>query len=65
MTLSNPSDRSAFGEDETLYRSIKALIERSRTQVVAQINQTLVLTYWQNDYLHVDMAIATLWRSQL
>jgi predicted nuclease of restriction endonuclease-like (RecB) superfamily len=47
MTLSNQSDRSAFGDDEALYQSIKALIERSRMQVVVQVNQTLVLTYWQ------------------
>jgi predicted nuclease of restriction endonuclease-like (RecB) superfamily len=47
MTLSNQSDRSAFGDNEALYQSIKALIERSRMQVVAQVNQTLVLTYWQ------------------
>jgi predicted nuclease of restriction endonuclease-like (RecB) superfamily len=47
MTLSNPPDRSALGDDEALYQTIKALIERSRVQVVAQVNQTLVLTYWQ------------------
>jgi predicted nuclease of restriction endonuclease-like (RecB) superfamily len=44
MTLINPSNRYP---DEALYESIKLLIERSRMQVVAQVNQTLVLTYWQ------------------
>ncbi len=47
MTLVNPSDRSVAQEDDALYQSIKALIERSKTQVVAQVNQALVLTYWQ------------------
>jgi predicted nuclease of restriction endonuclease-like (RecB) superfamily len=45
MTLSNPSDPSAIG-DEALYQNIKALIERSKAQLVTQVNQTLVLTYW-------------------
>jgi DUF1016 N-terminal domain len=54
MTLSNPPDQSAFGDDEALYQSIKALIDRSRLQVVAQVNQTLVLTYW-----HVGKTIKT------
>jgi predicted nuclease of restriction endonuclease-like (RecB) superfamily len=47
MTLSNLPDRSVAQEDEALYQSIKALIERSKTQVIAQVNQALVLTYWQ------------------
>jgi predicted nuclease of restriction endonuclease-like (RecB) superfamily len=54
MTLINPPDQSAFGDDEALYQSIKALIDRSRTQLVAQVNQTLVLTYW-----HVGKTIKT------
>jgi predicted nuclease of restriction endonuclease-like (RecB) superfamily len=45
MTLSNPSDQSEIG-DEALYQNIKALIERSKAQLVTQVNQTLVLTYW-------------------
>jgi hypothetical protein len=47
MRLGNSSDEMALGDDEALYQSIKGLIERSRSQVVAQVNQTLVLTYWQ------------------
>jgi predicted nuclease of restriction endonuclease-like (RecB) superfamily len=47
MTLSNQSDQSVFGDDETLYQSIKTLIERSQMQIVTQVNQALVLTYWQ------------------
>ena len=56
------SDREEFGEgeavsivnqsddlllrDERLYEDVKALIERSKAQVVRQVNQALVLTYW-------------------
>lgn len=47
MRLGTSSDEMALGDDEALYQSIKGLIERSRSQVVAQVNQTLVLTYWQ------------------
>ena len=47
MRLGNSSDEMALGDDEALHQSIKGLIERSRSQVVAQVNQTLVLTYWQ------------------
>jgi predicted nuclease of restriction endonuclease-like (RecB) superfamily len=47
MTLVNPSDRSVVQEDDALYQIIKALIEQSKAQVVAQVNQALVLTYWQ------------------
>lgn len=47
MRLGNASDGMALGDDDALYQSIKGLIERSRSQVVAQVNQTLVLTYWQ------------------
>ncbi|WP_202950719.1 DUF1016 N-terminal domain-containing protein [Pseudanabaena sp. PCC 6802] len=47
MRSGNPSELVTFGDDEALYESIKVLIERSRSQVVAQVNQTLVLTYWQ------------------
>lgn len=47
MRLGNSSDGMALGDDEALYQSIKGLIERSRSQVVAQVNQTLVMTYWQ------------------
>jgi hypothetical protein len=32
---------------EIIYRDIKSLIEEARTHVVTQVNQTLVLTYWQ------------------
>lgn len=46
MRSGNPSELATFGDDEALYESIKVLIERSRSQVVAQVNQTLVLTYW-------------------
>lgn len=36
----------ALPTDE-LYQAIRTLIESSRTQVVIQVNQALVLTYWQ------------------
>jgi predicted nuclease of restriction endonuclease-like (RecB) superfamily len=32
---------------ETIYQDIRQLIEAAKGQVVSQINQTLVLTYWQ------------------
>lgn len=32
---------------ECIYRDIKSLIEAARTHVVTQVNQTLVLSYWQ------------------
>jgi hypothetical protein len=54
MVLNDPPDRSVAQDDEALYQSIKALIERSKAQVVAQVNQTLVLTYW-----HVGKTIKT------
>jgi predicted nuclease of restriction endonuclease-like (RecB) superfamily len=31
---------------DALYRDIRELVERARTQVVVQVNQALVLTYW-------------------
>jgi DUF1016 N-terminal domain len=33
-------------EDEQLYQQIKGLIEQAKAEVVAQVNQALVLTYW-------------------
>lgn len=47
MRSGDSSELPVFGDDDALYQSIKGLIERSRTQVVAQVNQTLVMTYWQ------------------
>jgi predicted nuclease of restriction endonuclease-like (RecB) superfamily len=35
-----------LAEDERLYQQIKHLIEQSKAQVVSQVNQALVLTYW-------------------
>ncbi|CAN5197976.1 PDDEXK nuclease domain-containing protein [soil metagenome] len=32
---------------DTLYDGIRQLVERARAQVLTQVNQTLVLTYWQ------------------
>ena len=46
-TVTLPS--SAAPDDvavETLYQGIKQLVEQARTQVVVQVNQALVLTYW-------------------
>ncbi|MFY9259758.1 MAG: DUF1016 N-terminal domain-containing protein [Gallionella sp.] len=32
---------------DTLYHEIRLCIEQAKNQVVAQVNQSLVLTYWQ------------------
>jgi hypothetical protein len=32
---------------DALYQGIKQLVERARSQVLTQVNQALVLTYWQ------------------
>lgn len=32
---------------EIIYQDIRQLIETAKIQVVSQVNQTLVLTYWQ------------------
>jgi predicted nuclease of restriction endonuclease-like (RecB) superfamily len=32
---------------DTLYEDIRQLVERARSQVLTQVNQALVLTYWQ------------------
>jgi predicted nuclease of restriction endonuclease-like (RecB) superfamily len=50
MTLIKQSDPS----DEQLYQQIKRLIEQARDQVVTQVNQALVLTYW-----HIGRLIKT------
>lgn len=42
----NQSNRLPSGDDK-LYQNIKGLIEWSKAEVVSQINQTLVLTYWR------------------
>jgi DUF1016 N-terminal domain len=53
MSLVNQPDRQP-AEDEQLYQQIKHLIEQSKAQVVSQINQALVLTYW-----HIGRIIKT------
>lgn len=45
MTRSQ-GDLSSIPE-ETLYQDIRRLIESARTHVATQVNQSLVLTYWQ------------------
>jgi predicted nuclease of restriction endonuclease-like (RecB) superfamily len=45
MSLINQPDRQPV-EDERLYQQIEHLIEQSKAQVVSQVNQALVLTYW-------------------
>ena len=45
MSIVNQSDDLLL-RDERLYEEVKALIERSKAQVVRQVNQALVLTYW-------------------
>ena len=39
---------------ETLYDGIRQLVERARAQVLTQVNQALVLTYW-----HIGKSIKT------
>ena len=41
------SEIPATAPVEQIYRDIRSLIESARAHVVAQVNQTLVLTYWQ------------------
>jgi predicted nuclease of restriction endonuclease-like (RecB) superfamily len=45
--------------DEQLYQQIKGLIEQARDQVVTQVNQALVLTYWQIGRLIKTTVITT------
>ncbi|MCY7406300.1 MAG: PDDEXK nuclease domain-containing protein, partial [Alkalinema sp. CAN_BIN05] len=45
MSIVNQSDDLSL-RDERLYEEVNALIERSKAQVVTQVNQALVLTYW-------------------
>jgi predicted nuclease of restriction endonuclease-like (RecB) superfamily len=44
MTQPNPP---ATTNIDTLYQDIRQLIESAKAHVVSQVNQTLVLTYWQ------------------
>jgi predicted nuclease of restriction endonuclease-like (RecB) superfamily len=44
MTQPNPPDASDI---DTLYQDIRQLIVVAKTHVVTQVNQALVLTYWQ------------------
>jgi predicted nuclease of restriction endonuclease-like (RecB) superfamily len=46
MNITSQPNFSSSGDDK-LYQDIKGLIERSKAEVVSQINQTLVLTYWR------------------
>jgi predicted nuclease of restriction endonuclease-like (RecB) superfamily len=50
VTPGLPADEAA----DTLYQNIRQLIEGSRAQVLVQVNQALVLTYW-----HVGKTIKT------
>jgi predicted nuclease of restriction endonuclease-like (RecB) superfamily len=45
MTTTNSDDQS-FLDYEVLYQAIRQLIETSKSQVMTQVNQALVLTYW-------------------
>lgn len=45
---------SAESEVDALYQAIRQRVERARAQVLTQVNQALVLTYW-----HVGKAIKT------
>ncbi len=45
MSIIHQRDRTP--SDERLFQDIKHLIEQSKAQVITQVNQTLVLTYWQ------------------
>ena len=44
MKPSNPPSTTSI---DTLYQDIRQLIETAKAQVVTQVNQTLVFTYWQ------------------
>ncbi len=44
MKPSNPPSPTSI---DTLYQDIRQLIETAKAQVVTQVNQTLVFTYWQ------------------
>jgi hypothetical protein len=44
MTQPNPP---ATANIDTLYQDIRQLIEAAKTHVATQVNQALVLTYWQ------------------
>jgi DUF1016 N-terminal domain len=44
MTQPNPSTTANI---DTLYQNIRQLIEAAKTHVATQVNQALVLTYWQ------------------
>jgi predicted nuclease of restriction endonuclease-like (RecB) superfamily len=52
MRLIHQPDQPA--EDEQLYQQIKCLIEQAKAEVVTQVNQALVLTYW-----HIGKLIKT------
>ncbi|MEK7412584.1 MAG: DUF1016 N-terminal domain-containing protein, partial [Planctomycetota bacterium] len=41
-----PPPLSAITAIDTLYDGIRQLVERARAQVLTQVNQALVLTYW-------------------
>jgi DUF1016 N-terminal domain len=45
MSITDLSDELSL-RDERLYQKIQELIEQSKAQVVSQVNQALVLTYW-------------------
>ena len=44
MTQPNPPSTATI---DTLYQDIRQLIEAAKTHVATQVNQALVLTYWQ------------------
>ena len=44
MKPSNPPSPTSI---DTLYQDVRQLIETAKAQVVMQVNQTLVFTYWQ------------------
>ena len=59
MSIVNQSDDLLL-RDERLYEEVKALIERSKAAVVTQVNQALVLTYWNIGRMIETLAIQLL-----
>ena len=47
MTNPRPPVAPVTASFDTLYAGIRQLLERARAQVLTQVNQALVLTYWQ------------------
>ena len=52
--LITTNNKRAFPEFDTLYSEVKQLIQAAKQQIVSQVNQGLVLTYW-----HIGKRIQT------